>query len=49
MHDRPPIFLLTDFGTSDPYVAQMKAAILTRVPGATIVDYSHHVRPFDIL
>ena len=49
MHDRPPIFLLTDFGTSDPYVAQMKAAILTRVPGATIVDYSHHVRPFDIM
>ncbi|WP_462325611.1 SAM hydrolase/SAM-dependent halogenase family protein [Desulfoplanes sp.] len=49
MRHLPPVFLLTDFGTRDPYAAQMKAVILSHAPGATIVDYSHHVRPFDIL
>ncbi len=44
-----PIFLLTDFGIRDPYVAQMKAVILGQAPKARIVDYSHHIRPFDRL
>ena len=42
----PAICLLTDFGLADPYVAQMKGAILSRLPGATIVDVSHEVPPF---
>jgi hypothetical protein len=49
MHDTPPVFLLTDFGTRDPYAAQMKAVILSRVPGARIIDYTHHVPPFSIV
>jgi S-adenosylmethionine hydrolase len=47
--DWPLVFLLTDFGTYDPYVAQMKAALLSRAPGVNIVDYTHHVRAFDIV
>jgi len=49
MHDTSPVFLLTDFGTRDPYAAQMKAVIINRVPGARIIDYTHHVPPFSIV
>ncbi|HEY6223578.1 MAG TPA: SAM-dependent chlorinase/fluorinase [Gemmatimonadales bacterium] len=44
----PIITLLTDFGTSDAYVAEVKAVLLSRVPGATLVDVTHHVSPGDI-
>ena len=40
------ICLLTDFGLADPYVAQMKGAVLARLPGARIVDLCHEVPPF---
>ncbi len=43
----PPLFLLTDFGTADPYVAQMKGSILMHAPHANIIDLSHAIRPFD--
>ncbi len=49
MRSPSPIFLLTDFGTHDPYAAQMKAVILQHVPDAVIIDYSHHIRPFDVM
>jgi hypothetical protein len=49
MHDTSPVFLLTDFGTRDPYAAQMKAVILSRVPYARIIDYTHHVPAFSII
>jgi len=39
----PIITLLSDFGLKDSYVAQMKAAILSICPKATIVDISHQV------
>jgi S-adenosylmethionine hydrolase len=45
---RPVITLLTDFGTADGYVAEMKGVILTRVPEATVVDVTHDVPPQDV-
>ena len=39
------ITLLTDFGTRDSYVAEMKAVILRLDPRATIVDITHEVAP----
>jgi len=45
---RPLITLLTDFGTADSYVAEMKAALLAAVPEATLVDLTHAVSPGDL-
>jgi S-adenosyl-L-methionine hydrolase (adenosine-forming) len=45
---RPVVTLLTDFGTADGYVAEMKGVILTRVPDATLVDVTHDVPPQDV-
>lgn len=45
---RPLITLLTDFGTADGYVAQMKGVIHTLVPEASIVDVSHEIAPHDV-
>jgi S-adenosyl-L-methionine hydrolase (adenosine-forming) len=42
------ITLLTDFGTVDSYVAEMKAVLLSRAPNVTLVDISHQVSPGDI-
>jgi len=44
---RPLVTLLTDFGTADGYVAEMKGVLLTAVPDATIVDVAHDVAPQD--
>lgn len=41
----PLITLTTDFGTSSPYVAQVKAELYARVPGVEIVDITHAIRP----
>jgi S-adenosylmethionine hydrolase len=46
--DRPIITLLTDFGTADSYVAQMKGIILQRQPAAQIIDITHEIPPQDI-
>ncbi|HKV12136.1 MAG TPA: SAM-dependent chlorinase/fluorinase [Thermoanaerobaculia bacterium] len=40
--------LLTDFGTEDYYVAAVKGTVLSRAPGAAIVDVSHQVPPGDV-
>ena len=48
MSESPIVTLLSDFGLKDPYVAEMKAVILSICPNATIVDISHQVRKFDI-
>ncbi len=37
------VALTTDFGLEDPYVGVMKAVILSRAPGARIVDVMHGV------
>jgi S-adenosyl-L-methionine hydrolase (adenosine-forming) len=42
------VTLLTDFGMSDSYVAQMKGVILSRCPNCSIIDISHEVPPQDI-
>jgi S-adenosylmethionine hydrolase len=39
------ITLLTDLGTKDATVAAVKATLWKHVPGATVVDVSHHVLP----
>lgn len=44
----PVISLLTDFGTSDPYVGICKGVVLTRCPAARIVDLTHDVDPGDV-
>ncbi len=43
------ITLTTDFGLEDPYVGQMKGAILKRNNFARIVDLTHAIAPHDIL
>lgn len=37
------VSLLTDFGLGDPYVGVMKGVILSRAPGAVLVDLCHGV------
>jgi S-adenosylmethionine hydrolase len=44
---RPIITLTTDFGSKDPYVAEMKAVILSICPDAVIVDISHQIEKFN--
>jgi hypothetical protein len=42
------VALLTDFGLTEPYVAQMKGVLLRDCPGARVVDVSHSVEPFNL-
>jgi hypothetical protein len=42
------ITLLTDFGTSDGYVAEMKGVLMTQAPVSQVVDLSHDIPPHDI-
>jgi S-adenosylmethionine hydrolase len=42
------ITLLTDFGTSDSYVAEVKGVLLGAAPDATLVDVTHSVQPGDV-
>ncbi|NPA30914.1 MAG: SAM-dependent chlorinase/fluorinase [Chloroflexi bacterium] len=44
----PPIVILTDFGTLDPYVGIMKGVLLQRGFRGPVVDLSHHIPPGDI-
>jgi S-adenosyl-L-methionine hydrolase (adenosine-forming) len=44
----PIITLLTDFGTADGYVGEMKGVLLSTVPQATIVDITHDVPQHDV-
>ena len=48
MTDPLPIVLLTDFGTRDTYVGQVKAVLAARAPGAPLVDLTHEVSPYAI-
>ena len=45
---RPVITLLTDFGTADGYVAELKGVLYTAAPEANIVDLSHDIPPQDV-
>ena len=42
------ITLISDFGTADGYVGEMKGEILCRCTEATIVDVSHDIAPGDV-
>jgi S-adenosyl-L-methionine hydrolase (adenosine-forming) len=44
----PLITLLTDFGLSDSYVAEVKGELLSRAPSAVLVDITHQVPPGDV-
>ena len=44
----PIITLLTDFGSADHYVAEMKGALLSRAQSATLVDVTHGITPGDV-
>jgi len=44
----PVITLTTDFGTRDPYVAEMKGAVLGISPNARIVDLTHQIEKFNV-
>lgn len=39
------VTLLTDFGLADPFVGVMTGVILSRFPGARVVDLCHGIRP----
>jgi len=45
---RPIITLLTDFGTADGYVAEVKGVLFSAAPEATVVDLSHDIPPQDV-
>ena len=44
----PVITLLTDFGTADGYVAELKGVLLSSAPGSQLVDLSHDIAPHDV-
>jgi len=49
MREVPIVTLLTDFGAGTGYPAQLKAVLLSKVPGVQLVDLSHEVPRHDIL
>ena len=42
------ITLLTDFGSADSYVGEVKGVLLSQVHGAALVDITHQVLPGDV-
>lgn len=48
MPSKTVISLLSDFGLRDPYVAEMKAVILSIYPEARIVDISHDIEKYNV-
>ncbi|MEP6832197.1 MAG: SAM-dependent chlorinase/fluorinase, partial [Gemmatimonas sp.] len=42
------ITLLTDFGTADGYVAEMKGVLVSGAPDAVVMDMSHDIPPQDV-
>lgn len=42
------VTLITDFGTADGYVAEMKGVLLSGAPDVTIVDLTHDIPPQDV-
>ncbi|OYV68213.1 MAG: hypothetical protein B7Z72_08480, partial [Gemmatimonadetes bacterium 21-71-4] len=45
---RALVTLLTDFGTADGYVAEMKGVLATGARDTTILDISHDIPPHDV-
>jgi S-adenosylmethionine hydrolase len=42
------ITLLTDFGTADGYVGEMKGVLVSRAPGVQLIDVTHDIAPQDV-
>lgn len=42
------ITLLSDWGNNDHYTAMVKGKIISQIPGATIVDITHNIPPFNL-
>ena len=42
------VTLLTDFGTADGYVGEVKGALLSRAPGIMVVDIAHDIPAGDV-
>ena len=42
------ITLLTDYGTVDSYVGEVKGVLLSLAPGVTLVDLTHEIAPGDV-
>jgi S-adenosylmethionine hydrolase len=42
------ITLLTDFGTADGYVAELKGVLLSQAPGCQVIDLSHDIPAHEI-
>ena len=50
MHTIPAVITLTtDFGLTDPYVGQLKGALLKACRTVTIVDLTHAIPPWDVV
>ena len=50
MEQNPPLITLTtDFGLTDPYVGQLKGALLSCCPTATLIDITHAIPAWDLL
>ena len=46
---KPPIVTFTtDFGLSDSYVAEMKAAVWAENPDCKLIDVTHLIPPQDV-
>lgn len=49
MDQNPPLITLTtDFGLTDPYVGQLKGALLSRCPTATLIDLTHAIPAWNV-
>lgn len=48
MKDVAIVTLLTDFGSVDSYVAEMKGVLLRKAPDARLIDITHDVPPGDV-
>lgn len=44
----PIITLLSDFGTRDSYVGEVKGVLLSLAPGVELVDVTHEIAPGDV-
>ena len=42
------ITLLTDYGTTDSYVGELKGVLLSQAPAVTLVDLTHQIAPGDV-
>ncbi|MBF0152393.1 MAG: SAM-dependent chlorinase/fluorinase [Magnetococcales bacterium] len=48
MAGQPPIVLITDFGSADPYVGQIKGVLHRHCPNLRCIDLYHDVPPFAV-